>query len=125
MPPIEKVSIRQTVVIWDASTRNQYGELSVSNPREITVEAPIREDEAREPDNEGRTKTSEIVSDEYLTIGSIIWIGTLLELPTGTADDPSPLYRVVGRAKQPDIKGRNFRYTATLMYHGNTLPPVV
>lgn len=125
MPPIERVYIPQIAVVWDFAGRDNYGQEQVSSPREISVEWPQRFSESQGNQDTKESSPDEVVVDESIAIGSILWYGNYIDLPSGTADDPSPLYVVVGRNVAPDIKGRNFRYTLTVSRYSNTLPTVV
>lgn len=124
MSRVEEVSILQKAVIWDLSGRDNYGQEQVSEAREIDCEWPQNFTESQGNQDTKESSNDTLVVNEDLTIGSILWFGAEVDLPTGTAS-PEPLYVIVGRSKSPDIKGRKFRRTITVARYSSTLPEII
>ena len=124
MTSIERVSIPQRAMLWAFSSFDNYGQAQVSAAVEIDVEWPQGFSESNANQDSKESSSDTLVVNENVALGSILWFGKEEDLPTGTAD-PSPLYSVVSRNLQPDIKARNFRYTLTVTRFSATLPTIV
>ena len=124
MTSIERVSIPQHAMLWAFSSFDNYGQAQVSAAVEIDVEWPQGFTESNANQDSKESSSDTVVVNENVALHSVLWFGAEEDLPTGTAD-PSPLYTVVGRNIQPDIKARNYRYTLTVSRLSNTLPTIV
>src|SRR5690554_2816461 len=105
MPPLEYADHYDTVVCWFASGIDQYGRNTVSQPKELEGrwEFAIREILS----NDGAKVLAEVtlhVSQE-IPIGTIVWKGSLSELPTDEADI-TDLYEVFVREEVSSLKGK-------------------
>lgn len=125
MTSIEKVYIPQRAILWRFVRFDNYGQPTVSDAEEIDGEWPQGLSESNANQDSKETSSNEVVVNESIPIHSVLWFGEYNDLPTGTAEDPSPLYTVVGRNEQPDIKGRATRYTLTVSRLSSTLPVIV
>ena len=64
-----------------------------------------------------------VVSNVEIATGSLMWKGSLVDLPgTGTGAPETDLMIVVGRDRTVDIKGRYTRWEYMLQRFKNTLP---
>jgi hypothetical protein len=124
MTSVERVSIPQKAMMWAQSGTDNYGEPQVTSPQEIDVEWPQGFSESNGVQDSKESSSDTLIVNENIALGSILWFGAEIDLPSGTAD-PSPLYVVTSRRVEPDIKGRNFRYTLTVSRYSNTLPTLV
>jgi hypothetical protein len=118
MPAIEGQFRCQKAVYWAASGINDYGVPTLDSP----VEIDVRWDEGRtESINSQGSPVAldvQVVVDQDMVIGSVMWLGYLDDLPSPLTS----LYDVVQFSKVPDVKGREFRRTVSLKKHGDSLP---
>ena len=61
---------------------------------------------------------AQVAVDQEIALGSILWRGSLDDLPT----TPTDLYEVVGRKEAKDMRGVETRRELLLMRYGDTLP---
>lgn len=118
MPALEKLFRHQKAVLWEASGKDDYGEVTVDAAAEITVRWAERRREGVDPQGNTIAIDATAVVDREIAVGSIMWLGALVDLPTPLTD----LNQVVNYNSIPDIKGREFYRTVSLIKYGNTLP---
>lgn len=121
MTSVERVYIPQKAILWEKAGRDNYGQVTVSAGIDINVEWPQNIRESRAENNTNESKSDEVIVNQAISIGSILYFG---ELETYSGTDPD-LFQVVDRSSQPDLKGRSFRRTITVTRYGNSLPTIV
>jgi hypothetical protein len=121
MPTVERVGLTQRAVMWAPSGVDNYGNTRVSSPVEILCGWPQVKTKPGNAQSDAVSRTEQLAVDRDIAIGSILWLGSLADLP----DTPESLREVVSVTKTPDIKGRQFRYTVGLAAFSNSLPAVV
>jgi hypothetical protein len=108
-------------VLWAASGVDRYGEVTVASPVEIMV----RWNETKQDPNQAKDEVTsvpvEVVVDRDVAIGSVMRFGPLADLPS----TPDNLFRVVNYSSTPDLKGRHYFRTASLVRRSDSLPTVV
>jgi len=123
MPSPEISNLTDYAVLWEAAALDDYGEPTVYYPIEIRVRWEESYTESADSQNTTQSISTTIFVDRELAIGSILWHGRLLELPspvTGLILSSVTSYNTV-----PDIKGRVLQRTATLTRLSESLPLVV
>jgi len=120
-----KRSLPQKAVYWEAAgTFDDDGEPEVSsayaNGDEIDVRWEVGQYRSVDSDGNVITLDVELVTENALVVGSIVWEGEKDDLPTSPAD----LYQVEEVGVVPSVRGRRTLYTARLMKRSNAFPTV-
>ena len=125
----------QRALLW---AFNGYGTdgraLRESASEELGVRWNDRKSNALDPNGTKISLDADIVTDQELVIGSVLWPGSindLADLVSGTGsgtdleppDDLTPIYRVVTTTKMKDIRGRSTRFEHGLKRLYDGLPP--
>lgn len=118
MPSLEVSSRHQKAVLWAASSHDDYGNPLVDAAAEITVRWVEKRTEGVGPNGEAIAIDATVVVDQEIAVGSIMWLGAKDDLP----DTPTNLKQVVAYNQTPDIKGREFYRTVSLIRYSDTLP---
>jgi hypothetical protein len=118
---VEKLALKQKAVLWAFSTYDANGDPVVSAAEELSVRWEQRKTESIDAQGAPIALNAKADVDQDVTAGSIMWLGELRDLPTS----PTDLHEVVDFNKIPDIKGREFKRTATLRKWKGTLPSIV
>lgn len=125
MPPMEQANRVHHAVVWRATGRvDRHGKPKVGPPEDLDV---WWTDTRREvSDNQGGTitVTAEVITDQGVPEGSLVWQGRTEDLPAGLdfSQEDEPLLYVVANNSQDDIKGRVTRYRLSLARYGDTHP---
>lgn len=118
--PVETSDLRQYVTYWEANGVDNYGKSKVDSP--VELQCRIEQRSIRPKDAFGETDGDEtiIYLKQDVVIGSIIWIGRLVDVPSPTSN----LKQVVDFNTVPDLKNRNHRRSAVLKNYSGSLPTV-
>lgn len=122
MPAPEHDNRRQKAVLWTRKGVNRQGQVTLNDPVEIMVRWKWVKREM--VDRQGNTIAidAEVVTVQDVAVGSVMWLGSLDDLP-GTALLPEvDAMAVVSAPTTPDIKGRFKARTLMLMRIKDTLP---
>lgn len=120
MPNVKTLSRPQKAVLWSANGTDDRGRVKVDAPVELDVRWTEKQGEALDAQgNTIRTDVTVVVGQDVV-VGSIMWLGLLV---TALAATPtSGLKQAVANDKIPDLKGRSFYRTVSLIRYGDTLP---
>lgn len=122
MTSVEKVYIKRKAVLWVATGKNRTNENTYSAGTSITLEWPQGFIQSQNPVETNETRSDEIIANQDLVIGSLVWLGALKDMPALAS--LTDLRQVISRTVTPDIKNRKTRYSFGLTYYGNTHPGV-
>src|SRR5882757_2595614 len=115
MPPLERTDLLQRAVLWSASGRDRYGQVTVGDPVEITVRWLDQQSQMLDPQGNTVTVDVTVVVQQDIKIGSQMWLGELADL-IGTGSEPETgRMEVKAFNSTLDIKARNNRRTIGLM----------
>ena len=126
MPALVDRRRHQTAVLWAASGTDEFAENKVDAAVELDPDKQtgVRWETGNKDwvNNRGVTVAidSTVVVDRAIPVGSIMWLGKLVDL----ASPPVDLRVVVDYQETPNIKNRNIRRTVLLEKHSDTLPTV-
>ena len=124
MPNIES-SCRFQKAVWWAMTGtayDNYGEPLVSDPVEIDVRWENVRKDILDPQGNTVEVDAVVVVDRDMSVGDILWLGTLYDLP-GTSETPTlDIREVVSFSSIPDLKGRYYRRVVMLKRLSDELP---
>lgn len=123
MPAPELIGRYQSAVLWPITSRDGYGQPVVD--RDNPVELRVRWDGTRveRVDRDGNTIVIDatVITDRSIAIGSLLWQGSLDDLP-GTGLVPEEDVMVVKFSDdQPDLKNRHVAHSVMLMKFKDTL----
>ena len=109
------------VVYWEKIASNAYGEAVVSNPTEISVrfEKSPGIGDTLQANSNTLAYDYELNVDRELTVGGIVWVGALKDLPPPGAD--VDVYQITNWESIPDLKGRKFDRYVQLIRHNERL----
>lgn len=124
MPNPENDCLFQKALLWAASATvvdDDTNEPKVSAAVEIDVRWQNVQKEI--PDGQGNVISviGQVVVDQDVTLGSIMWEGTLETV----AATPVDLKKVIAFNKTPDVRGDVNRRTVLLARFSNTLPTLL
>ncbi len=115
MPAIEQMELDQIAVLWAVSNlTDNYGQNKIQDPIEIPVRWENKRGSSRGAESQISTVIANISTDRELSENSIIWLGELADY-TGSVEQNKKLCEVQSSDVIPDIKGREIRYTASLV----------
>jgi hypothetical protein len=119
MPPPELTARTQNCVLWPFVSFDDHGRYRVGDPVDIVVRWQETRREIRKPDGILVAIEATAYVDREIVPDSLIWLGTVDDLPPGTGGTyPDNLKQVVTYEDVPDLKGRQHRRTVTLArYH--------
>lgn len=121
MPNNENSNRFQLAIYWPYTGQDNYGNNAVSSiPQEILVRWEDAHNQSYTIGNEVVSIDAILDTGEELLIGSAIWKGALIDLPSPTTN--TQFYRVVKTDNIPDIKGRSFATSASLTKSAFVLP---
>ena len=123
MPAPEIFHRHQKAVLWAFDHYDDDGQPVVSS---TAVEIDVRWEKTRRevvgPQGVPIATDATVAVDQDIAIGSLMWEGSINDIP-GTSEVPeSDLYQVINFQKVPDIKNRYIRRVVTLMRFNDTLP---
>lgn len=123
MASLETGYRRQKAVLWPLASRDEYNNVSVGSPVELMVRWTNIQEDVISPDNTVVRTTAMAVVDRDIPLGSIMWLGELINW-TGTAsnDTDESVMEVVQMKKVPGLKGRKIRRTVSLTRYKGQLP---
>ena len=125
MPAPELSYLLQTAVLWSAAGIGDYGQPTISNPTEIRVRWNDVQSEALDPQGNTITVDASAIVNRDVSIGSILWLGTLTNwVGTGSNDQNGKLMQVKTFNSTPDLKNRVARREVGLIRLRDTLPSV-
>lgn len=110
----ETASLPQKAVLWPANGYDRHGEPQRGSAVEISVRWESSKVTTSGAKDEPTAKPITVFVDQDITEQSTMWLGELADLPAGTAD-LSDLFIVMSFRKVPDLKGRNYTRSVTLM----------
>jgi len=123
MPQIETDLLNQKAVLWAFSGYDASGEPTVSAAVEVNVRWNDGRSGGSDPLLQSINVDATAVVDREVAVGSVMWLGTLAAY---NSEDPAPtIMQVVGYKATPDVKGRNYRRTVTLVKLSTELPTIV
>lgn len=123
MPRPERSHRKQFAVLWEADGYDAYGRVQLGDRTQLKVrwtwtQSLTNSVNANQVVVDARAKLSRSVPT-----GSVMWLGKIAELPTGTSfDDSNPLMEVVSVSEATDVKGRVTGYTANLAFYKGVFP---
>lgn len=122
MPSPETFQRKQTVTVWDLLGYDQFSQVVTDVPREILVRWERTFYQAKDAKGKLITIDAKMVVAEDVTIGSLVYPGTLEEwYGTGSAGDETELLTVVAQLEDAlDIKGRKRRRVVGMSRHKST-----
>jgi len=121
MPSLASSGRHQKAVLWAATGNfDNEGDALISSPVEITVRWEEVLEEAVDPNGNTVAVDAKITVDRVITVGSILWLGELIDLPS----PPTELKQVIGRNHIPGIKSRQTYRSLMLMRYSDTLPTI-
>lgn len=104
--------LRQRAYLWAIDGRDSYGEpeiggtaISSTNGVEIKCRWEIGKNEFPGPNNETIIVDGVAYVDRTITVGSLMWLGREIDLPSPLTD----VLQVVDYSEKRDIKGNNPR----------------
>lgn len=122
MPAPEVSSLPQKAVIWSYITDDDYGNIICAQPIEINCRWVGSIGEQLNPLTATIMDVSTtVVVDRAIAVKSLIWLGELANL----LEPISNLNQVKNYNDTPDIKGRNFLKTVTVIRYRNSLPALI
>lgn len=130
MPPMETAYRRQTAVLWEWLREDAYNEPVLDEPVEIAVRWKWGRREALSPQGTPIAVDATVVVAQDIAVGSLLYEGTLNEwyghsgTGSGSAGQDTALMQVVTFSSTPDLKNRNRRRTAGLVYFRDEMPEV-
>ena len=116
--PIETSDLTQKAVLLGRTGRDMYGKVTTAAAKEIDVRWEVNEEQILESGNTVVATTANVVVNEEIEKGSILWLGLIIDFVTPYND----LHEVYLSRNIPDIKGRNFRRTLKLIRFTDKLP---
>ena len=118
MPSIESSGRKQKAVYWALSSRDRYGDVTVSAAVEVSVRWEDREVDVLNAQGEKIKAEAVVTVGQDMAIGGLLWLGELADIATPPVD----LKQIVSFDKIPDVKGREFRRVAYVARYSDTLP---
>lgn len=119
MPNPESTHRKQKAVLRAASgSYNDYSVVKVTAAVEISVRWEERKDEVLDANGNTIGRDALAVVNQDIVVGSIMWLG-LLKNFTNTIGN---LMQVIVFDKTPDIKGRKFCRTVSLIRFSDKMP---
>lgn len=121
MPPVETQSLNQWAVLWEAGPYDAYGKYKVQPAIEVRCRWETKRDMGEGAQDTVASITDTVFVDRFIKLGSILWKGKLVDLPI----TPTNLKEVSEYKEVPDLKGRRFQRTLTVVRYNEQLPTVV
>lgn len=118
---IEKRNLHQDAVLWKAYGVDEHGTVTVEPPEEIKCRWETVKRESVTTQGDTVSISAEVWVDREIPNSSIMRLGTLNDL----SSEPDELMQVISQDKTPDIKGRTYQLSVSLMRYSNTLPDQV
>lgn len=127
--PMETADCYQTALLWEKVDETEYNEPIVRAPVEILVRWENRQAEALDKDGTTIVLDANVVVQQDIPIGSLMWEGSLNQwygvgTGSGSAGEATQLYQVMTKRITPDIKNRYLRRTVGLRFFRDTMPEV-
>lgn len=113
----------QTVVYWEKSSVDDYGEPTISSGVELSVRWERETNEVLSPTGETINTDITLTVDQELVVGSLVWYGIEEDLPDDVTTTTN-LYQVVAYEEIPDVKNRVASKVAYLKRFNDTLPTI-
>lgn len=107
-------------VYWELGTLDMYGQPTLNTPVELSVRWEHGLAQEILPQTNPQSVDATVWVKQDVTVGSMMWIGALTDLPTPVTD----VLEIVEFQKIPDIKGRAYERAALLRRYANSLPTV-
>lgn len=108
----------QSAVLWRYGGTNDEGQVVVYDPIQLTVRwDETRQDVLNPLSGQMVTKVANVVVDQEIALGSILWLGLLADI--GSASD---FRQVIEYRETPNWNKTLIRRVVGLMRFGNSLP---
>jgi hypothetical protein len=118
VPAIETDDLYEFAVLWKIYRRGNDAEPRVLAPVQISAKWLLGEKEAVDKHGQTIQSSGDVVVDQDIPVGSIMWEGELKDVP----DAPSNLHQVIGFKRRTDIKGKETRRRVTLTRYADEYP---
>lgn len=119
--------LKEFLVVWDASGVDSHGRVTVSDPRQerCRFEESIYDQSGQQDEALGADGIIYLYNP--LKKGTIVWLGKMQNLPTGTSfrEEDLRLMQVVDSRRIPDTRSRHVEHSATVVYYKDRLPTIV
>ena len=125
MPPPEVAYREQTAVLWPERGFDNNGHVKVGSPVEIQVRWNTQRTTALDPQGNKIAVDATVVVGQKIGVGSVLFKGELADwvgTGSGSAGAGDELMQVATFSEVPDLKGRNVRRVAGLVWFRDTLP---
>jgi hypothetical protein len=108
VPPLEAMDRYQDAVLWPAAGEDRYGEALVGDPVPLKVRWHTARRTMRGPDGDPVSVDATAVVDRAVEVGSLMWLGSVGDLPPGTdwREEIAEAMTVVAYEETVDLKGR-------------------
>lgn len=110
----------QDLVVWSLAGHAADGSPKVNLPKEIPGHYPESQTLDINPEGEVVNNTTPVIVYEDISLGSIIWLGPMCNLP----DPVTNLMEVVGFTKTPGLKNLGAARNIQVKRYGGSLPPL-
>lgn len=121
---MEDRDLHQKAVLWTATGKDDYGQVTVDAAYASGAEVSVRWEEGRRESLDANGNRigidGRVAVDREIAVGSILWLGAKDDLPDAAVD----LRQVVNYKTIPDVKNRASRRTVEVIRFGNTFPAV-
>lgn len=125
MPSMEQMDRNQKAIYWPATSTNNHGQQIISTAATARKELDVRwvpvKREVKAPNSRTQAIDVEIVADRALAMGSILWLGSVDDLPSDGIPT-SGLFEIVLDGTTVDLKARHTRYEYSLSRFQGVLP---
>lgn len=123
MPQPELFHRHQKAVYWPSAGYDNYGKAYVTDASKVELDVRWEFRKGDILDARGNTIAYDatVVVDRVIANGSILWKGSLDDLPDDTSNY-SDLWQVIEYSEIPDLKNRYYRRLVYLKRHSDRLP---
>lgn len=123
MPSIEADELDQVAVLWEYESQTRKGETKVSSPVEVDVRWITGSRQVTNSQGRPISVDAQAVVDRDMTVGSILWLGSLADYHRDPADEQR-LMEVASFRNVPDLKNREDRKSVGLTFYKGVAPEV-
>lgn len=124
MPSQEYSHQYDDAILWVFAGRDAYNEPTVSSPVEVRLRWDDKSSEVIAPDGTVVKADATVITSRDVPIGSILWKGTLEDIPGTSFTPTSGLMYSVSQDYKKDVKARATARTVGLMRFNNQLPAI-
>lgn len=123
MPPPERTGKYQDALVFAKTGYDVVGEQTVGNPTHYRVRIEFTTKQVIGSEGNPISLVAFLMIDSALTIGSILYPGTLAQWNgVGSGETDNDLYEVTTDETIPDVKGRTMEYEYGLTRYMGILP---